>query len=310
MTVLTSTPSFATCNFQTISGKEQIMNISLPSTITLPRNTAPGTTIFESATFQHGRTTDFSCTSTAPYGPYNDLGSTTVGSTLFPIGNTGLSWQYMRGNPDLKPSKGFGSSNLNPVIPYSISSTTSSMRIIATGTIVNGATIPAGNFGSLMADNIKLATFRSTSITTFVSSSCETPNINVKMGQHRFTDIPEDGSPSKKAISFNLKLNNCPAGIKNVSYTLTPTSSSPSQNDSQGIINLNQNSTAKGIGLQITDGNLAPIALNEAKPFNEYSNKGGNFTIPLNAYYVRILKGASLTPGTANAEITFTMSYQ
>ncbi len=309
--LLTSTPSFAFCAFKIeTGGTEQIMNVNLPKTITLPRNTAVGATLFESSVYSFGAT-GFQCPTAVPFGVKNNLGSTTLGSDLFPIGNTGLSWQFIRYMPARVAVNALGSTTL-PYhdTGYNISTSTAAIRILATGIIASDTTIPVGDIGSLMADNLKLATFRLVNTTQLASSSCETPNINVKMGQHRLEDIPNDGSPSKKAISFSLKLNNCPAGINNVSYTLTPTSSAPSQSNLQGVINLNQNSTAKGIGLQITDGNLSPIVLNQAKTFNEYSNKGGNFTIPLNARYLKIAKGSSVIPGTANTEITFTMSYQ
>lgn len=309
--LLTSTPSFASCAFQIeLGGTEQIMNVNLPKTITLPRNTAIGTTLFESSAYSFGAT-NFKCPTDVPYGVENNVGSTTIGSDLFPIGNTGLSWQFIRYMPARVAAKALGSTTLSyNSLGWQISTSTAAIRIITTGAIASDTTIPAGDIGSLMADSLKLATFRLVNATQLASSSCETPNINVKMGQHRLEDIPNDGSPSKKAIYFSIRLNNCPAGINNVSYTLTPTSSAPSQNDLQGVINLNQNSTAKGIGLQITDGNLLPIVLNQAMTFNDYSNKGGSFTIPLNARYLQIAKGSSVIPGTANSEITFTMSYQ
>lgn len=306
--LITPTPSLAMCNFKTSNTTTQIMSVSLPKTINLPRDIPLGTTLFESAEFQHTDATEFYCGTTVPWGAQSNLGSATTGSDKFPIGNTGISWQFIYGKA---PMTAFGSSTL-PFngIGYTLSPNASSIRFIKTGNIANGATIPAGDAGSLTAETLKLATFRLVNNTVFVPSSCETPNINVNMGQHRLEDIPKDGSPSKKAISFNLKLNNCPAGIKNVSYTLTPLASSPSKSDGQGIISLNLNSTAKGIGLQLTDSNLTPIALNKAKLFSEYSSTGGNFTIPLNARYIQTAKGSDVSPGTANAEITFTMSYQ
>lgn len=169
--------------------------------------------------------------------------------------------------------------------------------------------MPVGDIGSWMADTLKVVTFRLINAVRLVPSSCQTPNIDVKMGRYRYEDIPENGSPSKN-ISFSLKLNNCPEGITSVNYTLIPASSSASQNDIQGVVNLNPNSTAKGFGLQITDSNLKPIALNQAQKFAEYSSSGGNFTIPLNARYVRIASGSGVSPGMANAEITFSVEYQ
>ncbi|WP_164699494.1 fimbrial protein [Pseudomonas sp. BRG-100] len=247
------------------------------------------------------------CTGNDSWGVLNDRGSSPTTSALFPIGNTGLSWQYIyRGVAE----KGYGYlTTAGNTTTSSMANTTAALRIVKTGDVVSGASIPAGDLGGLKYGGLRLSTIRLTDSLTITSPACQTPNVNVVMGQQRLGDIPTDGSPTKENIPFSVKLNNCPAGISKVMYTLTPTSSSPSLNSSQGIIALNQTSTAQGIGLQITDSDLTPIPLNEPKLFNDYSATGGSFVIPLNARYSRIASGSKVSPGTANAEITFVMSY-
>lgn len=303
--LLFPTITFAVCKYDVSSSSTNLIRINIPETITLPRDLASGTILFESPVFTQNLGARLTCSTTAPFGVKNNLGSAELGTTVFPIGNTGLSWVVLRQE---RLAQSYGSVILKPASYDNLSARTQ-IRIIKSGNITQGATIPAGEFGSLVADALVVDTYISNKITHIVASACETRNVNVKMGQHRLENFSKDSSAASTAIPFSLGLFNCPAGINSVTYTLTPTSSSPSLSDDQGLISLTQASTAKGIGLQITDGNLKPVPLNKAIAFNEYSTKGGNFTIPLSARYALQATGTGVVPGTANAEITFTMNY-
>ncbi|WP_082629682.1 fimbrial protein [Pseudomonas paralactis] len=304
--LLSPTITFAACAFtSSTSNRPDLIQIDMPETITLPRDLASGTILFESSVFTQGPGYSFNCSTPAPFGIKNNLGSAVVGTSEYPIGNTGLSWVVLRSG---NASRAYGTITLQPNNYNDIGRTTQ-IRIIKSGNITQGATIPAGEFGSVVADGLALGIYTSNKITHIVPSACETHNVNVKMGQHRLENFSKDSSAASTAIPFSLGLFNCPTGINSVTYTLTPTSSSPSLSDNQGLIRLTQASTAKGIGLQITDGNLKPVPLNKAIAFNEYSTKGGNFTIPLSARYALQATGTGVVPGTANAEITFTMNY-
>lgn len=303
--LLFPTTTFAVCTYLS-SGSANLIRINMPETLTLPRDLALGTTLFESPVFLQSRSSVFRCLTPAPIGITNNLGSAVLQSSEFPIGNTGLSWVVIK---DDRVTKSYGSRNLIAGFYYDDINVRTQIRIIKSGNITQGATIPAGDFGSNMADALVLDTYTSNRITHLVASACETRNVNVKMGQHRLENFSKDSSAASTAIPFSLGLFNCPTGINSVTYTLTPTSSSPSLSDNQGLISLTQASTAKGIGLQITDGNLQPVPLNKAIAFNEYSTNGGNFTIPLSARYALQATGTGVVPGTANAEITFTMNY-
>lgn len=304
--LLFPTITFAVCTYDPPSGSTNLIRINIPETITLPRDLASGTVLFESPVFTQNVGAKFICSTAASFGVKNNLGSAGLDTTEFPIDNTGLSWVVVRQE---RLAQSYGSVNLNPGIMYDNFRSRTQIRIIKSGNITQGATIPAGEFGSLVSDALVLDSYISNKITHIVASACETRNVNVKMGQHRLENFSKDSSAASTAIPFSLELFNCPTGINSVTYTLTPTSSSPSLSDDQSLISLTQASTAKGIGLQITDGNLKPVPLNKAIAFNEYSTKGGNFTIPLSARYALQATGTGVVPGTANAEITFTMNY-
>lgn len=303
--LLFPTITFAVCTYDLPSSSTNLIRINIPETITLPRDRASGTILFESPVFTQNVSAKLTCSTAGPFGVKNNLGSAGIGTTEFPIGNTGLSWVVLRQE---RLGQSYGSVNINPG-SYDNFTARTQIRIIKSGNITQGATIPSGEFGSLVADGLVTDTYTSNKITHIVTSACETRNVNVKMGQHRLENFSKDSSAASTAIPFSLGLFNCPTGINSVTYTLTPTSSSPSLSDDQGLISLTQASTAKGIGLQITDGNLKPVPLNKAIAFNEYSTKGGNFTIPLSARYALQATGTGVVPGTANAEITFTMNY-
>ncbi|MBJ2220630.1 fimbrial protein [Pseudomonas sp. MF7453] len=192
---------------------------------------------------------------------------------------------------------------------YTDSNVPMRLRFIKTGDTPSGHVIPAGLIATYTAGTLHIAKFMLSKSTTITAPSCKTRDINVKMGQYKLDDFPTDGSPSKRTVPFSINIYNCPAGINKVMYSLVPISSSPAWNTTQGIIKLNQNSTAKGIGLQILDDNLTPLILDQAKLFSEYSAGGDNFTIPFNARYLKIPDGPSISPGTANTEMTFVMSY-
>ncbi|MGL6090064.1 fimbrial protein [Pseudomonas sp. AU8050] len=238
-------------------------------------------------------------------GVVNNLGATLSTSDTHPIGDSGLS--FLMFSLDAA-EKGFGSSTLKDQ-GYHFANIPMKLRLIKTGDTPNGEVIPAGQIASFNAGTLQLVKFLLSNSTTITAPSCQTKDINVKMGQYKLNDFPNDGSPSKRTVPFSIEIYNCPAGINKVMYSLIPSSSSPVWNTTQGIIKLNQSSTAKGIGLQIIDDQLTPIILDQPKLLSQYSADGGNFTIPLNARYLKIPDAPSIVPGTANAEMTFVMSY-
>lgn len=118
LVLLTPAVSFAACIFSASANngsKEQVLSVSLPKTITAPRNIALGTVLYESAAFSVGPT-NYTCTETVPRGIKNNLGSTIVGATQFPIGDTGLSWEFFRTDTN-QPNSAFGTTMLQPRPP-------------------------------------------------------------------------------------------------------------------------------------------------------------------------------------------------
>lgn len=79
------------------------------------------------------------------------------------------------------------------------------------------------------------------------------------------------------------------------------------QNAAQGVLNLNESSgSASGVGIQLLRNN-SPLPLSTTINTGMTTSEGAN-SIPLQARYYQT--GSNITPGTANASATFTLTYQ
>ncbi|WP_243433201.1 fimbrial protein [Pseudomonas sp. 58(2021)] len=286
------------------------LTVSVPPTLSFPRDTPDNTVLYESVAVT-ATGPSFTCTTYTKWGVKNKLGTDSATSTIFPIGDTGISWQWIY---DDKPRAGDGGERpLNGV--YSFKDTRHVLRILKTGTLKSNATIPAGEIGNLKIGTIYPISLKTNNELRFVAQSCESPDIQVEMGQYDLGIFSQLGDTSK-ATPFNILLNNCQSGIEKVMYTLTPSPTTPAWNAALGILELNSSSTAKGIALQLLDSDQNPLELNKPYVFNDYSTTGGSFRIPLSARYYRTTPASNggtddwgVTPGTANSEVSFVMSY-
>src|SRR5262249_36950664 len=101
--------------------------------------------------------------------------------------------------------------------------------------------------------------------------------------------------------------NACPIGLTSIQYQFTPVNAV--LDSTNGVLALSSDSTATGIGLQLKDGSGNALKYNMKYTLTSYSSTtGGSYTIPLKANYYQT--SASVTAGTANAVLTFTMTYQ
>lgn len=146
---------------------------------------------------------------------------------------------------------------------------------------------------------------------TVTTLSCETGDQSVDLGTHRTTEYAAPVGSTLPPVDFSIKVNNCPAGMTSVKYQLDLAPGIAAYNAASGVIKLDPASTATGVGIQIT--NASNVAYNlSTKPWNTvtptYTGAAGNFTIPLRARYYRT--ATTLTPGTANSAIVFTMEYR
>lgn len=152
--------------------------------------------------------------------------------------------------------------------------------------------------------NIINYTIASGSVQT-VACSVTNPNITVTMGKAKNTDFSGPGSTSGDA-DFAVKLN-CDAST-NVNLTLSPGSSGAADAPA-GVLNLDNagaSASASGVGVQLLY-NSAPVALGSRIRIATTA-ADGIYDIPLKARYIQT--EARVMPGKADANATFTMTYQ
>jgi major type 1 subunit fimbrin (pilin) len=108
-------------------------------------------------------------------------------------------------------------------------------------------------------------------------------------------------------VAFNLAITDCSPGVATIQYQSTAPSDVAIP--AQGLLSLTTTSLARGIGVQVMDGTGVPLKFDGTM----YSVPGVNgtstsYNVPLKAAYYQT--GTPLVAGSANAVMTFTMTYQ
>jgi type 1 fimbria pilin len=269
--------------------------------LTIPQDAPIGTVIYEGSL--HAAEHQFTCSSQFRYGIFMNSSLGVPSGSTFPLGKTGLSFRIKTPNPSL-PIMG------PPFLLSSGSYTTSGgnygVEIFKSAELSSQSVITAGHLGNLQADDLMLVKFNLVNPITLNAASCQTPAVSVQMGDDYRLDEFEKSGATPRVIKFNIALNQCQRGIKKVNYQLKATTRVI--DSTKGIVALNAESTAKGIGLQLMNDAGQPIALDTVYPFNGFNTTGTDFKIPLSAAYYRLAED-TLQAGTANTAVTFIMSY-
>lgn len=171
------------------------------------------------------------------------------------------------------------------------------------GVFANGAVATTLNRPYVVQSALKTFSMTPTIVTVL---ACTTPNVTVSMGSYKSSAFTGVGS-STNPVSFNVALNSCPAGMNSIQYEFdAPGGVTDATN---GVIALTGGtSAATGIGLKLMDSSNTALKFDTQYPLNSYNGTtGGMYTIPLKAAYYQT--ATSVTPGAANAVITFTMTY-
>lgn len=138
-----------------------------------------------------------------------------------------------------------------------------------------------------------------------VGLTCNVSNVTVNLGTATLSQFQGYALPIRSApVPFAITASNCPAGMYSVAVSLSPTAGL----FNSGIAGLTPDSTATGVGIQILDNNGNPVTYNSdyLLPYDE--NIGGTVQQNFAARYYQIAK--TITSGTANTTLTFTMNYQ
>lgn len=305
----------ATCTFTTPYTQQNAV-LALPGNITVPRNAAVGTVLATAQVPAGGPTTSSgsfaSCTSpgnaywyfngsTAAASPSNTANTNIAGIGLrfFFLNNNGLSFQFY---PSSYGPSGAYAGQWNW---YTAGNAFFGVQVVVTGPVSGGQLNGAVN-ATITLDSLLVTSITTTPFTVTVLS-CITPNVTVPMGTHNKSELKGVGTGTA-AVSFNLSLNSCPAGMNNIKYEIDPATTVVGS-ATNGVVTLDATSTASGVGVQLQNNAGTAFPLGSQQTFSGYkSTTGGNYTIPLKARYYQT--GATVGPGTANTSMTFTMNYQ
>lgn len=142
-----------------------------------------------------------------------------------------------------------------------------------------------------------------------------TPSVVVNLGNRIPMKIFTGVGATSPAQSFNIDLL-CSGGSTSTPTTNVYTTLTDQTNPGNfsNILSLTSNSTAKGLGIQVSSGTTViqygadSSAAGNRNQWRAGSASNGTFTISLTGRYIQI--APMVTPGSANGRATFTMSYQ
>ncbi|WP_277761953.1 fimbrial protein [Pseudomonas sp. A34-9] len=285
----------------TIIGTPSIvsMDFTLPASINVPTGTPNGTVIYTTESpVSHGG--HYTCTTEFQIGSADGNGQS-IASGLYPIGATGLAWQYLYWS---SPAVQYPGGSWYPPHSNTLWNKPQGFRIVKIGEISPDAKIPDGILGYLIIGGVKAVSLSVTNM-NIIAGSCQSPdNINVDLGHPTLSELTDDNY-----VSFSIPLRDCPNGINKVEYQLLPTSSSPSANPASGIISLNPASTAKGAGVKIRNSTGSDFDFRKTYTSDQFMPGTVSFDISLSTKYVRLPSAPELKAGTANSEIMFLINY-
>ncbi|SAK42402.1 type-1 fimbrial protein subunit A [Caballeronia pedi] len=325
----------------TCSGTVQTFTLTLPSSISVPRD-APVGSLLTNWVYSTSSTNLWSCSanndaagvsgkvgpsftvsSGVTYGSGPGGASVNVYQTNIPGVGIALAGSLYHGYAGWTSWNGFNTSWGGPV--FSPLSGTFPMggqiavalvktgAVTASGTIASSTVLQLAPYTSSGAQSGQADSYVITAVNV-VPMSCTTPDVNVPMGTFTLSDFPAVGSLSPRPAAFNIQLLNCPAGvavsgtqsgtIHSVMYRIDPTNGLAATN----VAKLSGSPTAAGVGIQLftSTGSVFPLAsLQTLSGFS--GTAGGNYTIPMTARYYRT---GTVSAGPANTTMTLTVSYQ
>jgi type 1 fimbria pilin len=301
-------------------GAAGIATVALPTNLTVPRDGVVGTILYDSnwVSTPDTRATG-SGTSAVTFG---------YGSAMIPVpGQTGVyktgvdgvgikvAWiNGTSGTPTITatntvnwPASNGGNAGYNTYGPMG----RFRVQLIETGQVSAGSfnlptKLATGNYGSAEINVLQL----SNNATSIAAPACTVQEsaVSVTMPVASGRYLPSVGSTTGDT-DFSISIN-CPSPVS-VSMTMTDAAN---PNNVNSTLSLSPTSTAKGVGYQIVyNGGVISYGPDSAiaNNVNQFSvgtvSTSGILTIPFIARYVRT---GPITPGTADANATFTMNYQ
>lgn len=183
--------------------------------------------------------------------------------------------------------------------------------------------------------SVRLSSVSFTGTLNVVSQTCTTPNPVVQLGNYNASQVFKSVGTTTSWTDASLRLTNCPrfyglmdSGQSNYgsdSITDRGKAGTPQANTlgltlkpntsiidaTRGIIGLrNEANVATGVGIQLVTNSAGagtPAQFNSEMRYPTTNNGSGIVTLPLFARYIQT--NATVTPGHANATMTYTINY-
>ena len=313
--------------FMAAPGQTFLFTIMPPATITVPRDAAVGTVIFSRSAVATGGN-GVGCTA-GTFWTWINTGRGNAIRGIIPTGIPGIGYLGTTGVQD--------SGTFNVTTLFSITDPsfihTKTITFVKTGPIASGSIVPAGLLLDGLVNNLSNERVMLGSPFTVIAQTCNvtTPNVVVNLSGasgipvSQFTGLGSTSTAVPFSISWDCSGSTVPARV-----FMTMTDSQNPANTST-TLGLSRASTATGVGIQVLsdapdfpprnisfgpDSSLAgnPGQFRRGLSPDDGTGSGGVasdgiFTsMWLTARYIQT--AAAVTPGTANAIATFTMSYQ
>jgi major type 1 subunit fimbrin (pilin) len=325
----------------------QTVSFSFPATITAPRDAASGTLLTSWVTTQP-TTTYFGCitsgtasagmvfkpfslttksatTVTDPHGIKLTVWNTAIPGIGIAVGVSSYSagcggWQPWQDLALGNVQGGYTGTLCNKAGSWATGGQ-AEMAFVQTGAITAGSVTGGVIFQGTSATNINgsvsvgtsplgnsvVYPFSLSSTTKVSVAACTTPDVTVNMGSHQQWEFNGVGSATTPAVSFDIAVNACPSGLAKIQYQFIPVNAV--LDATNGVLALSDSSTATGIGVQLKDDGGNALNYKTQYTLSGYNTAtGGSYNIPLTAAYYQT--ASTVTPGSANAVLTFTMTYQ
>lgn len=136
------------------------------------------------------------------------------------------------------------------------------------------------------------------------TSSCQIKATSIDLGSPSIGIFNKVGATSALK-PFQVAIENCPDGINNIHYKITPTTQVISAE--KGLFALTSGG-ALGIGIQLLNDAEKAVPLNTYLPYSNPQGRSRFFSIPFKASYYQLENQVSA--GVANSGATITLSYE
>lgn len=301
-----------------------MLTVNVPRYLSVNPKAANGTVVYTgtvSAPSGYGVVCDNSQSAQYLMGAKNLVGPQAVNTSLPPtyrIKGTGLGFRWrMLADPSLTtPAGQFASTNYYVPALFTAEGAWRAwnakvnggqrFQLVKIGSVAVGQVVPGGAIADFVTGNTGTVLIEELSLSQDIhinQPTCTTHDVVVDMGQHNsgFAGPNTRLTP----VHASIALDECPAEVNSVSYRLDPTGP---YDGASSLVQLSNDSTATGVAVQILDSNSSPLPLGQDIQFADYYPGGGSFRIPFNVAYYQV--DNTVQGGTANASLTFTLTYQ